>query len=306
MSWRRTGVRVPPAGLGLAYHQLHERFPRMVVCNSRGYEKGARSDLPGTDQTAAALTGQEYADGAMAHGNPPLWSRSGMGDTGNGFLSAIAIVHALAHRERTGEGLEVSTSIVNADLLATSYAWVHEDGPLGDVAGIDADQYGLAPRYRLYEAADRWIFLACPTDEEWATARRLLLEPDEVDAPGDAVAALLERSIAGRTAADVFTLLDDAGVPVEIVNENFCREIFDDPEIRAKNWIATTWAGGVGVFEDPGVLVEFSETPSSIGRGPSRCGQHTREILTGVGYSEAEIDALAADKAVLELPIALP
>ena len=111
------------ARLGLDYESLHRRFPQIVVCNSRGFESGPRSDLPGTDQTAAALTGMEYEDGACRTGNPPMWSRSNMGDTGNGFLSAIGIVHALTHRERTGQGIEVSTSIVNAGLLATSYAW---------------------------------------------------------------------------------------------------------------------------------------------------------------------------------------
>ena len=45
------------ARLGLDYETLHERFPRLIFCNSRGFEKGPRSELPGTDQTAAALTG---------------------------------------------------------------------------------------------------------------------------------------------------------------------------------------------------------------------------------------------------------
>lgn len=291
------------ARLGLAYHQLHERFPRMVVCNSRGYEKGPRSDLPGTDQTAAALTGQEYADGAMSHGNPPLWSRSGMGDTGNAFLSAIAIVHALAHRERTGEGIEVSTSIVNADLLATSWAWIHEDGTLGEVAEVDAGQYGLGPGYRLYEAADQWLFLACTTAAEWATTQRLLLGAEQPDGSGDGAAKLLEQEIAGRRAADVFNLLDGAGVPVEVVNESFCREVFDDPELLERGWISRTWAGGVGVFEDPGLLVQLSDNPCAVLRGPSRCGQHTREIMLELGYTGAEIDDSVSAKSVLDLPV---
>ena len=50
----------------------------------------------------------------MHTGNPPLWSRSNMGDTGNALLAAIAITAALYHRDRTGEAQAVSTSIVNA------------------------------------------------------------------------------------------------------------------------------------------------------------------------------------------------
>src|SRR6202011_2854671 len=106
----------------------------------RGYEKGPRSELPGTDQNAAAMTGTEWEDGACAAGNPPLWSRSNMGDTGNALLAAIAITCALYHRDRTGEGQAVSTSIVNAGLLATSYTWIGADGTAGDQASVDAGQ----------------------------------------------------------------------------------------------------------------------------------------------------------------------
>ena len=119
------------ARLGIDYDTLRTRYPRLVFCNTRGYEKGPRSELPGTDQNAAALTGTEWEDGACDAGNPPLWSRSNMGDTGNALLAAIAITSALYHRDRTGEGQEVGTSIVNAGLLHTSYAWIHADGTPG-------------------------------------------------------------------------------------------------------------------------------------------------------------------------------
>jgi len=102
------------ARLGIDYETLRHQFPRLVFCNTRGYEKGPRSNLPGTDQNAAALTGTEWEDGACDAGNPPLWSRSNMGDTGNALLAATAITAALYHRDRTGEGQEVATAIVNA------------------------------------------------------------------------------------------------------------------------------------------------------------------------------------------------
>ena len=161
------------ARLGVDYESLRSRFPRLVYCNTRGYEKGPRSDLPGTDQTAAALTGVEWEDGARDTGNPPLWSRSGMGDTGNAMLAAIAIVSALYHRDQTGRGQAVSTSIVNAQLLATSYAWIREDGKPGLWDHVDGDQYGLSPLYRMYRCADdRWIFVAVTTPEEHQNPRR--------------------------------------------------------------------------------------------------------------------------------------
>ncbi len=157
------------ARLGIDYETLSARFPRLVYCNTRGYERGPRSDLPGTDQTASALTGVEWEDGACDAGNPPLWSRSNMGDTGNAMLAAIAITAALYHRDRTGEGQAVSTSIVNAQLLTTSYAWIHADGTPAEWGHVDGGQHGLSPFYRMYRCGDgRWVFVAATTSDQRA------------------------------------------------------------------------------------------------------------------------------------------
>lgn len=292
------------ARLGIDFDTLHARFPRLVYCNTRGYEKGARSDLPGTDQTAAALTGVEWEDGACDNGNPPLWPRSSMGDTGNALLAAIAIVAALYHRERTGEGQSVSTSIVNAQLLATSYAWLAADGTPADWGHVDAGQYGLSPWYRLYRcASDEWIFVAATNDHQRAAFAEACAEP-AVIGDDDKAAEVLAARLRTRGAAEWFDVLDGAGVPVEVVGEAFCRELFDDPDARAARLVVETHAGNVGRFEDPGVLVDFSATPAVVRRGPCLCGEHSREILREYGYGDADIDALVADKVVRDEPVA--
>ncbi len=292
------------ARLGIDFDTLHTRFPRLVYCNTRGYEKGPRSGLPGTDQTAAALTGVEWEDGACDHGNPPLWPRSSMGDTGNALLAAIAIVTALYHRERTGEGQAVSTSIVNAQLLATSYAWIAADGTPADWGHVDAGQYGLSPWYRLYRcAADEWIFVAAVTETQRAAFAKVCEEPAAIG-DDDKAAEVFAARLRGGSAGEWFDALDAAGVPVEIVGEAFCRGLFDDPDARAARLVVETRAGNVGRFEDPGILVDFSATPAVVRRGPCLCGEHSREILREHGYVDADIDALVADKVVLDAPVA--
>jgi len=289
------------ARLGLDFETLHAKYPRLVWCNTRGYEKGPRSDLPGTDQTAAALTGTEWEDGAMDAGNPPLWSRSNMGDTGNALFAAIAITAALYHRDRTGEAQAVSTSIVNAGLLATSYAWIAADGTPADWGHVDRAQTGLSDDYRMFRCADdRWVFVVAPD----AGARAALRTT--VAGAADAAVDALEAGFATRPAAEWFAALDAAGVPAEVVDEGFCRTLFDDPHARAQGLIAETWADGVGRFEDPGLLIDLSETPGVIQRGPCLCGEHTRELLRELGYSDAEVDTLAAEGAVLDAPVDRP
>ena len=295
------------ARLGIDYESLRERYPKLVYCNTRGYEKGPRSDLPGTDQTAAALTGVEWEDGACDAGNPPLWSRSGMGDTGNALLAAIAITAALYHRDRTGVGQAVSTSIVNAQLLLTSYAWIHADGTPAEWGNVDAGQYGLSPFYRLYECSDgRWLFVAAVGGEHRRALAAALREDRVALESPEKAAAVLESRFAEHPAAQWSDALNAAGVPAEVVDEEYCRNLFDDPQARATQLVAETRAGNVGRFEDPGLLVDLSATPGIVRRGPCLCGEHSREILLEHGYSGAEIDALAADLAILDAPIASP
>ena len=296
LNWRPGAA----ARLGLDYETLRERYPALVYCNTRGYEKGPRSDLPGTDQNAAAMTGTEWEDGACSSGNPPLWSRSNMGDTGNALLAAIAITMALYHRDRTGEGQAVSTSIVNAGLLHTSYAWTHSDGTASDWGHVDGDQFGLSPYYRLYRCAlGEWIFLAAVTSEAQARLRTLLPGAPTIE-DDESVASWLGTYFESAVATEVFGALDEGGVPIEVVDERFCRDIFDDPEAKQLNLVSETWSSSVGRFEDPGLLVNIRPAEAVIQRGPCACGEQTREILLELGYSDAQIDGMVDSRAVLD------
>jgi crotonobetainyl-CoA:carnitine CoA-transferase CaiB-like acyl-CoA transferase len=168
---------------------------------------------------------------------------------------------------------------------------------------VDADQWGLNARYRMYPTSDGWVAIAVLDGAAWSALGGAVDGVGGVAHGDDAgLAALLEPWFAGRTAEQAFKTLDAAGVPAEIVDEDFCREVFDDPELRARGWISQTSAGGVGRFEDPGLLVDFSETPGVVTRGPCLCGEHTREILLELGYSDADVDTLAADRVVLDNP----
>jgi len=298
-NWR-AGVA---ARLGLDYDSLRARHARLVYCEIRGYEKGGRSGLAGTDQTASALSGTEWEDGACDAGNPPLWGRTMIGDIGAGLLGAIGAVMALYRRDATGRGQLVGTSILRACLLNASYAWICADGRPGDWTHVDSGQFGLSARYRLYQATDGWVFVAAVSEDHVGRLARSFDRPGLMRSSEDELAACVAQEVSRRTTAEVFALLDTAGVPVEIVDDGFCRKMFDDPEMRRSGLIARTWAGAVGAFEDPGVLLGLSETPPAVDRGPCLCGQHTREILFECGYSDADVDRLAYAGVVLDAPL---
>ena len=273
--------------LGIDWESLRELNPRLVYCHTRGFETGPREGLPGNDQTGGCLAGVQYEDGGMARGGRPLWSFTSLGDTGNGFLSAIAIVQALAHRDRTGEGQFCTTSIVNAQLLVSSGTIARPDGSGFERPHVDALQTGFSAHHRLYECAEGWL---CVVAEEEAQARELRcvlgVQRDEE----------LEARFRTRRAAEWFAALDAAGVPVEVCDPEFALRLHDDPEAQKRRLSVSYRHPFVGRLDQIGLVYGLSETPGRIQGPPLVVGQHTRELMRELGYTDAQVDAAVAEK----------
>jgi crotonobetainyl-CoA:carnitine CoA-transferase CaiB-like acyl-CoA transferase len=284
--------------LGVDYDSLRAIKPDLVYCHTRGFELGARAALPGNDQTGAALAGPDWLDGGLDHDGIPFWPVVSLGDTGNGFLSAIAIVQALYHRDRTGEGQFVDTSIMYAQLLNASIAWSLADGSRhGERPRLDAMQLGWHATYRLYDTADGWLCVAAFTDEQRAALAAVL----GVEKIGDGTAfTALEPAFRTRSAAQWFETLDGAGVPCEISTPDFVLDLFDDKETIDKGWITKYRHPIVGDMEVMGLLFDLDETPGVVQGPPLVPGQDTRAILHELGYDDDRIDALCEAKTVLD------
>ena len=143
-----------------------------------------RELLPGNDQTGAALAGPDWLDGGLDHGGIPFWPVISLGDTGNGFLSAIAIVQALYHRDRTGEGQFVDTSIIYAQLLNASIAWSRrrrQPPRRPPAARRDAARLARAATAST-RRADGWLCVAAVDERTAARARRSAATTSAVDA----------------------------------------------------------------------------------------------------------------------------
>ena len=286
--------------LGVDYESLVTIKPDLIYCHSSGFDK-SRAHLPGNDQTGACLAGVEYEDGGMANGGKPIWSLTSFGDTGNGFLAANAMIRAIYHRELTGEGQFLSTSILAACLLNSSYAWVDaETGEGVDRPKVDALMFGTGPRTRLYETADRWICLAVQNDEQWSAVERSLGIAGLTTMENDRAIETLTTSLRALTASEAFRLLDEAGVPCEIEDDQFAIRLFDDPQFRDAGLVATVQQAQVGRFDQFGHMWTFSETPTRIAGPPLIVGHDTVDIMSEIGFEQSDIDALIADGVVLQ------
>jgi crotonobetainyl-CoA:carnitine CoA-transferase CaiB-like acyl-CoA transferase len=293
--------------LGVDYESLKKIKPDLIYCHTRGHEHGAREKLPGNDQTGACLAGVQHEDGGMANGGKPLWSFTSFGDTGNGYLSAIGILQALYHRKRTGQGQYVDTSIVNACLLNTSGVVARPDGSAFERPRLDAEQTGFNAGCRLYETADEWLCIVAATAEHWDALFVALdlseLVKDYPDAAarraGNApLAAVIAAKLKTRSATDWLATLDAAGVPAEISSSTFSRSVFDDAELRARQWTVAYDHPVVGKLEQMGLLYSLSATPGVVQGAPLIVGDHTEAILRDIGYGADDVERLLSQGVV--------
>ena len=300
------------ARLGLDYESLRRVNPAIIYCHTRGHEDGPRKNLLGHDQSAAAIAGVSWIEGGVDDGGTPHWPSVSIGDTGNGFVWATAVVQALYHRDRTGEGQMVDTAIVNTHLLNASMAWITPDGgTVADRPKLDRMTLGFNALYRLYEGGDGWLCIAALTDDHWARLCQALhradLATDVRFATADAraehdevLSEIIAESVAGRPVAGLWQTLDDAGVPCEVSSPDFILRFFDDPANAKRQWITTYEDPLGGTTTASGLLADFSETPGKIWGPPLVIGDHTRDILAELGYDSVQIDKLCAQGTVLD------
>lgn len=278
--------------LGFGHEQAHAINPAIICSHLTAYGgTGPLATWPGSDQTAQALCGLEYEQGATPAGGHPTWYRFGMTDAAAGLLSVIGILQALYQRERTGAGQVVETDILRAGMLLASDAFV---GPasLPRRAHLDLAQTGLGPWYRLYRTSDGWLCIAATTDEQreqlarWLGVDRRLADVE--------LAAEMEQAFRTRAAADASGELDALGVPNEIAGDH-TDDWWNDPISVASGFVTTCEHPVWGQLTQPGPFVRLARTPGCIRGAPPMIGEHTDELLRELGFTDAELAGWRSD-----------
>ena len=292
--------------LGVDYESVKKVNPRIVYGSISGFgQDGPYEGRPGVDQIAQGMGGLMSITGHPGGG--PVRVGIAINDTASGMLLAHGIVLALLDRERTGEGQWVSTSLIEAqiymlDFQAARYLI------RGEVAGQEGNSHPTGAGTSMFETADGHINIAAAGDLVWQRFCKAAGAPDLLTDPAYATPAaraknrkaLLARltEVIRQHPTDYWVeLCDKAGVPCGPINT--IDKVFADPQVQhlgiAKP-IDHPKYGPQMVVGQPIHLSRYPQ-PEKLRHTPEP-GEHTEEILNGLGYDKAAIAALRAKGAV--------
>jgi crotonobetainyl-CoA:carnitine CoA-transferase CaiB-like acyl-CoA transferase len=292
--------------LGLGWDAVHAINPALIYCSLSGYGRsGPAADKGGFDLIAQGASGLMSITGEP--GRPPVKVGSPVTDLNAGLLGAIGILSAYVHRLKTGQGQFVDTSLLEAGIHQTAWQAAIFFAT-GQPPGPGGSAHVLAAPYQAFETADGWINIGGANQANWERIAQvvglpgLAQDPRFIDnsarmAHREVLAAVLAEPLRRRPTAEWLAALDAAGVPAGPINT--IAQMAADPQVLAREMVVPLQHPVAGPTHALGVPVKFSATPGSIRRPAPLLGQHTREVLREAGCTEAEIEALAAEGAVL-------
>lgn len=287
------------ARLGIDYDALSRHNPGLVYASSSAFGgSGPYAQRPGYDPVLQSMAGAAHLQQLM-NGVAAICPVA-VSDYMAAVLTVCSINAALLHRERTGVGQYIETSLLQAIMTAQAQSYLQ---PLeAEITGPP----GIFP-YRMFAAADGPIFIAAGTDKFWrlfceaigrddlARDPRYETNPQRVSNAA-ALSDEIDPIVARRPARELEAELVAVGVPCAAVRS--AEEFFDDPQVEAMAMSQVVRHPQLGNLRMAGVPWRFSQTPGTIRRPAPRLGEHTGEVLEELGYGAERIAGLEASGAV--------
>jgi crotonobetainyl-CoA:carnitine CoA-transferase CaiB-like acyl-CoA transferase len=289
--------------LGIDYPAISARNPRVVYASASGFSKdGPLRDRAAYDDAIQGASGlvalNRQANGEARYVPMAFCDKLG------GLVLASAIGMALFRRERTGQGEEV-----NVPMFETIVSFVLLDHLWTGVFADNEHGFGyprmLSPNRRPHVTKDGHICLLATTDDQWQRLLSALGCPDVLADERfstlprraenlDALNAIVAGKMRDRTTADWQAELDAVGIPNSPVNE--LNDLLRHPYLTEIGFFHEFDHPSEGRLRTTAVPVGFSRSPGGFRRPPPRLGEHTREVLDELGYTDAEIAAISSSK----------
>jgi formyl-CoA transferase len=292
--------------MGLDFATLKADNPRLIYGSITAFgSSGPYGSWPGLDQIAQGMSGLMSLTGTQESG--PVRVGIPIADVVAGMWLAIGMLTAVLHRERTGAGQRVDTSLL-AGLVAMLNVQGQRNLSLGEVPGVVGNDHPVISPYGLFHAADGPLNVAAPTTDMWRRlcallgAEALADDPDFADNTArarnrDALRERLNGRFATRTRSEWITLLNEQGIPAGPIYD--LEQLFADPQVRHAGLVEEVHHPLLGMLKLLGNPLKLGAmTAPSVRRPPALLGEHSAEALRDYGWTEEEIQALEQARVV--------
>lgn len=291
--------------LGFSWDVLRGLNPRLIYCAISGFgQTGPDAQRPAYDQIIQGMSGVMAVNGDERLN--PLRCGFPVCDTVGGLNAAFAVMAALYHRERTGEGQFIDIALL--DSIMPLLGWVAANWLLGGQPPVllGNDNFTAAPS-GTFATQDGYINIAANQQAHWEAVAEEVGRPELKEDPRFRdrddrkkhrfeLNRILEEKLRERPTAYWVERLNARGVPAgEILS---LQEALEQPQVKHR--------GSLGVVEDPelgplrlfNLTAKFERTPGALQTPPPRLSQHTEEILGELGYTAEQIAQLRKDGVV--------
>jgi crotonobetainyl-CoA:carnitine CoA-transferase CaiB-like acyl-CoA transferase len=287
--------------LGMSYEIFRAVNPGLVYVGTYGFRAaGPYGDKPAYDDIIQAASGLGSLQASIV--GEPRYVPTIVADKSSSMTVLAAVLAALYHQARTGEGQEVEVP-----MFESMAAWIMVEHLYGETFVPPLDTIGykriLNPNRRPFQTKDGYLAILPYTDQNWRdfftlTDRQDLLGDPRFKTLGTRLRHIeilydeLRKIALTRTNAEWLAALDRLNIPAMTVNT--LESLLHDPHLEAGGFWQTVEHPTEGTLRLPGIPATYSKTPGAIRRLPPRLGEHSEEILREAGLSPGEIATLVA------------
>ena len=290
--------------LGFGYEALSKLNPRLIYCSEKGFLPGPYENRTALDEVAQMMGGLAYMTGPPGR---PLRAGASVIDVTGGMFGAIAVLAALEARHQTGKGQQVSASLFETTAFLVGQHMA-QFAVTGHAAAPMPTRISAWAVYDVFDVKDdEKVFVGVVSDGQWQTfckafdlqdwaADTTLADNNDRVARREEIIPRLRDVFASYSQADLMAKLEKTGLPFAPITRP--EDLFDDPHLNAQGGLLEMNLPDGGNVKLPSMPITMDGVRCGLSLNPPKIGEHSQDILKGLGYTSKQIDALVDGKLI--------